>query len=272
MSANFGGSRLVLPSDLSTVVLPVASGVVISPGDLLYWDSANSVVKPFSSKTGLGSAALDQADITLTYAGVALQGRIAAQTTSGYPAFPAAGITVGVDVVYEADCASATFEAGDLVGVVSSGASAVAAISDQSVVAVSRENLAIGYVVCRYASAVTKVRVRLLGKTSDVGNPNIHNGIGNKQGYSSASLADSNVTLTVASAPIQIGIPTAARDVTLPAVAQSAGMQFWIVNNSAGAFTLTVKNAAAATIASVAQNKRATVICDGTAWYGLVGA
>lgn len=272
MSVNFGGSRLVLPHDVATVVLPVASGVVISPGDLLYWDSSNSVVKPLSSKTGLGSAVLDQADIALLYAGVALQGRIAAQTSAGYPAFPAAGVSVAVDAVYEADCTSATFEAGDLVGVVSSGAAAVGAVSDQSLVAVTRENLSIGYVIARYASASTKVRVRLHGKTNPLGNPNLGNGIGARQGYASATLADSAVTLTVASAPIQVGIPTAGRTITLPAVAQSGGLTYWIVNNSAGAYSYTVQNAGASTIGTVAQNKRAQFFCDGTAWYALVGA
>jgi hypothetical protein len=271
MSAIFGGNRFVLPAGQTTAVFPVASGAVISPGDLLYWNAGSSVVSPLSAKTGAGAAVLDQSDISSLFAGVALQGRIAAQTTSGYPANPANGINVAVDCVYEADCASATFEIGDLVGVISSGAAA-AAISDQSVVAVARKNLAIGFVVARYATATTKVRVQLYGKAHVDGNPNIGNGIGARQNAASASLADSNVTLTVASAPIQVGVPTAARDVTLPAVAYSAGLQFYIVNNSAGANTLTVKNAGGSTIVSVAQNKRAVVICDGATWFGLLGA
>jgi hypothetical protein len=272
MSAIFGGNRFVLPAGQTTAVFPVASGAVISPGDLLYWNAGSSVVSPLSAKTGAGAAVLDQSDISSLFAGVALQGRIAAQTTSGYPANPANGINVAVDCVYEADCASATFEIGDLVGVISSGAAAAAAISDQSVVAVARENLAIGFVIARYASATTKVRIQLYGKATHAGNPNINGAIGARQNAASASLADSNVTLTVASAPIQIGVPTAARDVTLPAVAYSTGLQFYVVNNSAGANTITVKNAAAATIASVAQNKRAVLFCDGTTWFGLVGA
>lgn len=272
MSAIFGGNRFVLPAGQTTAAFPVASGAVISPGDLLYWNAGSSVVSPLSAKTGLGAAVLDQADVSSLFAGVALQGRIAAQTGSGYPANPAAGINVAVDCVYEADCASATFEIGDLVGPVSTGAAAAAAISDQSVVAVARKNLAIGFVVARYATATTKVRVQLYGKAHVDGNPNVGNAIGARQNSASASLADSNATLTVASAPIQVGVPTAARDVTLPAVAYSAGLQFYIVNNSAGANTLTVKNAGGSTIVSVAQNKRAVVICDGATWFGLLGA
>jgi hypothetical protein len=271
MSSTFSGSRFVLPPDLNTAAFPVASGVVISIGDFLYWDSANSVVKPLSAKTGSGSAVVDQADVSATFAGVAQQARIAAQTTSGYPAYPANGISVNQNCIYEADCDAATFEPGDLVGVVSAAATAAGDIQDQKVVKVTKANLAIGYVVARYPSSTTTVRVRLLGKVSEFNNPNLE-GIGSRQGFASGTLADSNVTLTVASAPIQVGVPTAARDITLPAVAYSGGLVFYIVNNSAGAFTYTVKNAAASTIVSVAQNKRAQVFCDGAAWYGLVGA
>lgn len=271
MSSTFGGSRFVLPNDLSTVAFPVASGVVISIGDLLYWDSSNSVVKPLSAYTGSGAAVADQAAIAGTFAGVAQQARIAAQTTSGYPAYPANGLSVNQNCIYEADCDAATFEPGDLVGIVSDGTAAAGAIQDQKVVKVTRPSLAIGVVVARYPSNTTTVRVRLQGKITDLVNPNLA-GIGGRQGYASATLADSNVTLTAASAPIQVGVPTAARDITLPAVALSGGLTFYVVNNSAGANSYTVKNASAATIGTVAQNKRGVFFCDGSAWYGIVGA
>ncbi|HEV8653125.1 MAG TPA: hypothetical protein VG276_27965 [Actinomycetes bacterium] len=66
--------------------------------------------------------------------------------------------------------------------------------------------------------------------------------------------------------------PTAARNLDLPAEAASAGAYLFIYNASGGAFSLTVRNPAAATIATVAQNKAAILFCDGAAWRALVGA
>lgn len=64
----------------------------------------------------------------------------------------------------------------------------------------------------------------------------------------------------------------AGRNVDLPAVAASRGVQLTIINTSSTAVTLTIRNAGGTTICTAAQNKRATVWCDGTTWYGLVGA
>jgi hypothetical protein len=66
--------------------------------------------------------------------------------------------------------------------------------------------------------------------------------------------------------------PTAARNLDLPAEAASAGAYLFIYNASGGAFALTVRNPAAATVATVAQNKAAAVFCDGTTWRAMVGA
>ena len=173
MSANFGGYRFVLPSGVTTTVLPVPASTQISIGDLLYW--TGTYAQPLSSYTGNGNAVVDQASIAAAFVGVAQQGRIAAQTTAGgYPDYPINGIVIGTDLVYEASCASNTFECGDLVGIVSDGTSAAGAISDQSVVGVANENLAIGYVIQKYSSATTSVRVRILGKNSNgFANPKI---------------------------------------------------------------------------------------------------
>ena len=62
--------------------------------------------------------------------------------------------------------------------------------------------------------------------------------------------------------------PTAARDVTLPAA--EAGLWFEIINAADASETITVKNAAGSTIVSIAQNRKATVMCsdeDTPAWY-----
>lgn len=271
MGTTFGGYRFVVPSPLTTAVLPVPASTTISVGDLLYWNG--SAAAPLSAYTGSGNAVVDQATIAAAFCGAAQQGRIAAQTSTGYPDYPANGIVIATDAVYEATCASATFEVGDLVGVVSAAAGVAGDVSDQSVVAVSNQNLAIGYVVAKYASATTTVRIRLLGKNQQAfANPNLRS-LGDSQAVGPGTLAAAaTTTLTAASAAIQVGVPTAGADVVLPAVSVSKGLQFWIVNNSAGANTYTVKNAGGSTIVSVAQSKRAVVFCDGAAWYGILTA
>jgi hypothetical protein len=271
MGSVFGGSKFVLPGPVVTTVLNVPASTQISIGDLLYWNGTAAV--PLSAATGSGTALIDQATIAASFVGASQQGRIAAQTTTGYPDFPINGIVIATDVIYEADCASATFEVGDLVGVVSSGASAVGAISDQAVVAVSQPNLAIGYVVQKYSSATTTVRVRLLGKNQIAfANPNVRS-IGEAQIVGPGTLAaGAATTLTVGSAAIQVGTPTAGRDVNLPAVASSKGLVFYIVNTAAATHAFTVKNVGGTTIGSVAATKTGIFFCDGAAWYATIGS
>ena len=64
----------------------------------------------------------------------------------------------------------------------------------------------------------------------------------------------------------------AARNVDLPAVGAMAGAYFWIINKAAAAFSLTVRDAAAATVVVIAQNKAAIIWSDGVSWYSLLGA
>lgn len=64
----------------------------------------------------------------------------------------------------------------------------------------------------------------------------------------------------------------AGRDVTLPAAAVGvAGLEFRIANTANAAEDLTVKDATA-TIITISQNEVGAVWCDGTTWYGHVGA
>ena len=273
MSTSFGGFRFVLPFGVNTTVLPAVASTAISIGDLLYYDGTN--VKPLSALTGGASAAIDQVTVSLGFAGVAQQGRIAAQTTAGgYAGFPISGILINTDCIYEADCASATFGVGDLVGPISDGLGAAASISDQSVVGVANGNSAIGYVVQKYTSATTKVRVRLLGVNQTTGNANPTNRImGGGQIVGPGTLAAAaTTTLTVASAALQVGTPTAGVQVNLPALASSKGLVFYIVNLAPATHAMTVKNPAAATIGSVAATKTGIFFCDGTAWYATIGS
>jgi len=159
MSSNFGGSRFVQPPLTRTVVYKAKGGVVISVGDLLYYDSADGYAKPLSAKTGSGTVNTDQVFVHDNFIGVAQSGRIAAQTADGT-------VTVATDCIYEADCASATFVPGDLVTGFSSGAAAAGAIEDQKIDTTALAAECIGVVVKQYATATTKVWVRLYGKSA----------------------------------------------------------------------------------------------------------
>ena len=66
--------------------------------------------------------------------------------------------------------------------------------------------------------------------------------------------------------------PAAARDLTLPAEAACAGVVLMISNKADAAEVITIKNDGGDTIVTPAQNEAAIVWCDGTGWYGLVGA
>lgn len=78
-----------------------------------------------------------------------------------------------------------------------------------------------------------------------------------------------NKTLIDADYPLQVLTPTAARDVTLPAVAAS-NHPFYIVNKSAS-YELTVKNAGGTTIGTVAISSSGSFASDGTAWHPFGG-
>jgi hypothetical protein len=80
-----------------------------------------------------------------------------------------------------------------------------------------------------------------------------------------ATTASGNITLTSGSTAFQkIDANGFNRDVTLPT--PTLGAQFWIVNASAGATDLVVKNAAGSTIGTVSQNEEGIFVGNGSAW------
>lgn len=80
-----------------------------------------------------------------------------------------------------------------------------------------------------------------------------------------------NLTLVDGDKAIQkVDCNGAARDVTLPAVATTNHV-FYVVNVSAGAFNITVKNAGGSTIATVVPGQAAIIIPTAAAWYGMGG-
>lgn len=253
----------VVKSDNKTLVFPVPASLAVGIGDLMYWVSGSSVIKPLTALTTGASEVIDQATIVPLFVGVAGQARLATDTVAG-------SIVVLTDAIIEMTCPSQTWEIGDLVGPTWAGGSALV---DQQVTKVSTLNLAIGVVTERAASATTTVRFRLLSRrAADLMTGSPKAGIGSQQGASSTTITDGAATLTVASNPIQIMVPTANRNITLPAVAASKNLWFWFVNQSAGSFNMVIKDAGSTTIITVGQNKSGVCFCDGSAWYGLLGA
>jgi hypothetical protein len=88
--------------------------------------------------------------------------------------------------------------------------------------------------------------------------------------YCTPASMTGNVTLTDASLPILSYAPTAARDLTLPVVA-TTNHAFYVINRS-GTYAITVKDAAAATITTVAINATTFLVSDGAnSWYPMGG-
>lgn len=175
MGTTFGGSKLYKPASDTVMSLSGAASVAISVGDLLYWDSSAKALKPMDQYSASGTVNTDQAAIKDIFAGVALQGKLASDSSTGYPGFSGEVITFTPDALYEADCASGTFEPGDLVAVSIAAGTGAGKVANQTVVKTTDAGEAIGYVVERYASATTKVRVRLIGRWSPFNFPDYNN-------------------------------------------------------------------------------------------------
>lgn len=163
-----GGFRFVKPQNDTDVNAPAVASVAISKGDLCYWDSTNKVLKPMDQFSATGTAATDRATLGAAFAGVFSLGKLASDTTTGYPAFNSEDLIAVQDCIYEADCASATFEPGDKVSVVVNSGTGAGKIENQKVAKTTTTGEGIGYVIQRYASATTKVRIRVVGLWSPV--------------------------------------------------------------------------------------------------------
>jgi hypothetical protein len=234
----------------------------IAVGDLLYWDNTNKCARSFSNFADLGSAALMQAAIARLFLGVSNEQALATDATQR-------GTRTLVDGVFVFACDSNTFEVGDYVG----ASYNVNVLRNQQVTKVLFRHLALGRVVKRYSAATTLVKCRLLSRYlsgiharfDDVGSCG--------QGVGVTALVDAAAVLTVDTNPILTMVPTAARNVNLPAEAQSAGLKFYFSNQSTGAFSVTFLGSAGGAIKGngvVPQNKTAVLWCDGTVWYGSV--
>jgi hypothetical protein len=167
-----------------TVRAPFPASTAVSNFDLVWWDNANKFTKPASLRTDLGSAAANQADFTPIFFGISLDQRLVTETSVTVVATAPTGPsdrTVNPEGIFDADCVSATWEFGDLVGIARDGTNNVN--FNQQVVKVTDPTLAIGFCIKREPTAVTKVRCFLsayiygwwktIGSTGQAVQPNL---------------------------------------------------------------------------------------------------
>lgn len=255
-------------SDNRSQTFPFPASTAVSVGDLLTWNDGALVAKPANARADKGSKALNQADFRTLFLGVAADQRLSTETSTGNDSRR----LVIIDGIFDCDCASATFEVGDLIGI---DRDATPLNMNQQVIKVATPNLAIGFVTKREPSAVTKVRCRLTSSLMYGLAYMAGKSVGGNQGQGATTLADGAATLTVDANPYLNMVPTAARNVTLPAEAQSKGLEFYFTNNSAGANTVTFLASGGGGIkgnGACPQNKTIHLWCDGTNWNGLVSA
>jgi hypothetical protein len=130
--------------DTNPVVAAVDSGTVIEIGDLVLLNTDDA--KPAAAVADQGTKEENQADFAATFLGVAMQRSRSGET---------APIRVATTGVFEYDCASGTFELGDMVGVDENAAGN--ALLNQQVAKVTAAQNAIGRVAKRQPSAGTSV-------------------------------------------------------------------------------------------------------------------
>lgn len=141
-----------------TLRVPFPASLAVAVGDLCYWDNAAKFAKPATSRADTGSKAGNQADFAPLFMGVSAEQRLSAETSvtavASKPTGPSDRLVVP-EGVFDCDCASATFEFGDLVGI---DRDATPLNTNQQVVGVTSPLLAVGFVVKREPTAVTQVR------------------------------------------------------------------------------------------------------------------
>lgn len=237
------------------LVLPAASASVIEVGDLLWLDTTNFVVKPASEQTDQLTEISNMYMFAQNFIGISGTRKAAGK---------AANIRVITEGEYEFDCASATWEVGDLAGSPEDAGGTF--LEDQKVKKTTSVNSAVMVSVKRATSATTRHRFRLLTRTVGIAPrplPNFNS--------ASATLAGTK-TLLLDDAIVQVFDPGGAnRDVNLPLAARSKGRMYIIHNSADNPEILSIKDGVT-TICTPTQNETAWVFCDGTTWRGIVGA
>jgi hypothetical protein len=126
----------------------VDSAQTISIGDCLYLSTDD--VRPADQIGYAGGLATTQELFVDSFLGVAMQRSRDGDTSA---------VRIATTGVFEFDCAAATFELGDLVGMDDN--STPDALESQKVIAVTDAARAVGVVVKRYSSNTTSVLVRI---------------------------------------------------------------------------------------------------------------
>jgi hypothetical protein len=157
--------------DTNPVVAAVDAATVIEIGDLLWQDTDDA--KPASALANHNSEAANQQALAADFLGVAMQ-----RSRSG-DALPIRVATTGV---FEFDCASGTFELGDLIGADKNAANN--GLLSQQVAKVTQSQGAIGRVAKREPAAVTcvLVDVRSTVMTGGIGSTGSGSGSGSQGG------------------------------------------------------------------------------------------
>jgi hypothetical protein len=132
--------------DTNPVVAAVDAATVIEIGDLVYQELDD--VRPASAAVDMGSKIANQDVFAHKFLGVAMQRSRAGES---------APVRLATTGVFEFDCASATFELGDMVGADENAAGD--ALLSQQVAKVTQSRYALGRVAKRQSLASTNVLV-----------------------------------------------------------------------------------------------------------------
>ena len=137
-------SGRLMPTEV--VEVAVDSSTVIAIGDAIYLATDDG--RPASLQADGGTLAANQEAFHDAFVGFALEASADGETTP---------IAVAAAGIMEMDCASSTFEVGDLVGMSENGGGT--ALLNTTGIAVATANLAVGRVIERRSVANTKVKV-----------------------------------------------------------------------------------------------------------------
>jgi len=250
-------SQFAVYHDNLTGVYPVPASTAIAVGDALYWDVANNVARPLALLADALTQPLNQRNAARFFIGFALDQRLAATATAGT-------MLVLHEGTVDAPCASTTWVVGDLVGAVE--AASGIALENNVFAKVTADALAIGVCVEGRTNALL-VKYHYSGKLAT--------DLPAKMPVSAANIETlaGTKTLTVGDRRLQVLNPGGAgRNVVLPREAESAGLEFRVVNAATGVEILTIQASnGSTTVCTPTQNESAIVFYDGLTWRGIVG-
>lgn len=250
MVHTFGGARME-----SIVYPPCESATELEVGDLVWWDSANNLAKPLSGQVDNTSEERNQAE--------AAQGFLGRVTVPSPDGVTVVGVDLGESrLVHEVTVPSGTYRFGSLLGPSENGDGN--GLEDQQLEAVTSRDLATHVVLDDSSSARETVLASPIRSVA-LPSPALRSQV-------NSEALSGNKALTHNDTRMQFLDPGgSARDLTLPAEEESAGLEFLIFNTADAAEAITVKDDGGATVLTIAQNEGAFLACDGTAWRGFAG-